>query len=841
VTHGVHCRLENLSDEGRWLEDESFYHLGQLVVRKAGELAPPSTMAGWRKLRKHDPGLFSTIRVWQQPCAVADSIIWRWQLNLEASEYRQAVRVTDCLGAVWTPDSKEAAFLLQQINCPVAPGCTPLQQPTDTHLAKPAKDGGRRCKENLRELFRLAALKLGKPVEYKSTPREVLLVAEAMHSAMTDLNQKTEVVLQAARACGWLAYRPGATGKLTPAGQESWAAVHLQAAGRVSADQLADRYSWLDATGKPLLPEEGKPWQQEAEEDLRTAVDPQAPPEADCLCLDFEVAHLDSADDYQAALAALQHPKKRLDEDLEKQLAELGWYKKELAARVSKEGLTASPGKHCSPGKHKLARERTRELRSALAEKFRATLSAKGGVAARLADLLPATKKKPPKSAAYRKRKNNKRDKRNKKLSWLRKEKKRLAAKTKAEEAAPALLGKAGGSWEGCQVRLVDHNLTDLLRNSSAVVKAHYSTGLVTVTCASGSVRTFPQDRLWLLTGKEKLPLPEVTPDLRQLTKAEKARALLAAGNQLTEEKVTASTLLESPELSAAWEELGYRARLAGDTWPNPNAVLLNIQELDFWTTAWQKSPGSPESQEGLAAFRQAVTGVCKDLREAAFVLMTVYAAGHSTLLTLTREAAPAGQAVPNKFDLVYKDSLPVPSAACRKKAALALSLAVEALGPDKLAQQTLPEVALSAKQPDSTSCGFHVLAAMEEQYRLYRGEGAYRLPVKWPLKALDLTKFFKSVLAAKPKAKAKAEPDPGLPPLPPPSDPPPEAPLAAAAAAQPLPLPGAPVSQESCWGCARCRHAKSGCLSCNPAKMQRAADGWAGFELPASKRSRQG
>jgi hypothetical protein len=66
----------------------------------------------------------------------------------------------------------------------------------------------------------------------------------------------------------------------------------------------------------------------------------------------------------------LQHPKKRLDEDLEKQLAELGWYKKELAARVSKEGLTASPGKHCSPSKHKLARERTRELRYALAENF---------------------------------------------------------------------------------------------------------------------------------------------------------------------------------------------------------------------------------------------------------------------------------------------------------------------------------------------------------------------------------------------------------------------------------------------------------------------------------------
>ena len=137
-------------------------------------------MGGWIVLRIKHPELFANIRVWQQPAATMDSIIWRWQMALEAAEYRQAIRVTDCCPAVWTPIAKHAAWLYQQANAPVAPGCTTLQQPTDTHLAKPGKDVGRAKKEELREVMRLAALRLGKPVQYKSDKREVLLVALAM-------------------------------------------------------------------------------------------------------------------------------------------------------------------------------------------------------------------------------------------------------------------------------------------------------------------------------------------------------------------------------------------------------------------------------------------------------------------------------------------------------------------------------------------------------------------------------------------------------------------------------------------------------------------------------------
>jgi len=221
--HGVHARLEQLTDEGKWVADEDFWYAGKQTVKKAGDSAK-GAMAGWLKLRREQPALFAGLRVWQQPCAVVDQIVWRWQLQLDAAEHRQAVRVTDCLGAVWSTRSKQAAWLLQQLQAPVAPGCTPLAQPTDTHLAKVGKDTGRQKKKELRGLLRLAALKLNKPVVYHTSLREILLVAAAMHEGMAQLNEKIEVVLQAARSCGWLSYRPSLTsGCLERADKQLWA------------------------------------------------------------------------------------------------------------------------------------------------------------------------------------------------------------------------------------------------------------------------------------------------------------------------------------------------------------------------------------------------------------------------------------------------------------------------------------------------------------------------------------------------------------------------------------------------------------------------------------------
>ena len=73
-------------------------------------------------------------------------------------------------------------------------------------------------------------------MEYKSTKKGVLQVAVCMDKAMSALSRQTEVVLQAARCGGWLAYRPGKTGALELADTQLWAKCHPQVGGRVTAD-----------------------------------------------------------------------------------------------------------------------------------------------------------------------------------------------------------------------------------------------------------------------------------------------------------------------------------------------------------------------------------------------------------------------------------------------------------------------------------------------------------------------------------------------------------------------------------------------------------------------------
>ena len=84
-------------------------------------------MKSWRKLRASQPELFAdgAVRIWSQPAAVVDSVLYRWQLELEKAEASQALNLVDFFAAAWTPDSLHAAALLQRAQIGVA-GCTGL-------------------------------------------------------------------------------------------------------------------------------------------------------------------------------------------------------------------------------------------------------------------------------------------------------------------------------------------------------------------------------------------------------------------------------------------------------------------------------------------------------------------------------------------------------------------------------------------------------------------------------------------------------------------------------------------------------------------------------------------
>jgi hypothetical protein len=169
--------------------------------------------------------------------------------------------------------------------------------------------------------MQISCSQLNVPVQYQSGKKEMLEICLAMQTAMQDLNTKTEVVLQACRSGGWLAYRPDWHGNLVPAGLQEWAKPHLLTSGRIDASQIAERLSWLDQSGKPMRPDQtdySKPQYCHHPSIL--------PDETDCELEDMQSVLTDQ--EKQEAIAAQTHPKYVPDQEIQKQVEALSQHKK---------------------------------------------------------------------------------------------------------------------------------------------------------------------------------------------------------------------------------------------------------------------------------------------------------------------------------------------------------------------------------------------------------------------------------------------------------------------------------------------------------------------------------
>ncbi|CAE7348037.1 unnamed protein product, partial [Symbiodinium microadriaticum] len=195
VVYGKHCRLENISQAGTWIKSEKFQIGSKLVNRKAGKPVPGSLMRSWRKLRATQPELFS-IRVWSQPAAVVDSVIYRWQLEMEAEEHRQVVQLVDMFAAAWTEDSMHAAALLQRAQTGIAAGCTGLTQVTDTGFGQPAKAALARWQEELKQRMQKVHC------TYQTGPQDILQAARQMHARTVEINETDSTILRCMRQAG---------------------------------------------------------------------------------------------------------------------------------------------------------------------------------------------------------------------------------------------------------------------------------------------------------------------------------------------------------------------------------------------------------------------------------------------------------------------------------------------------------------------------------------------------------------------------------------------------------------------------------------------------------------
>ena len=403
------------------------------------------------------------------------------------------------------------------------------------------------------------------------------------------------------------------------------------------------------------------------------------------------------------------------------------------------------------------------------------------------------------------------------------------AAKRKAGSLKPASLDLVDK-----KVRLVGHSLTTLMRNTTANVTAQHGDVAICQT-VGGGVRQCTPAELYLLTGSETLPMADdlkFTGGQTNAMLALKLQCRRQADEDLKAVKHTQS--LSDADVTSAWYEIQARRLLSGDADFQHQAVYIQPARGSHLLEHWQKSPGSPDSQQGLQTLRDQLEPVLSQPRQMGFILWPVHnvRASHWTLLSLYRRPQPDSTAPAFLWEVQYRESLTVAAESSKVLARTALVLLREALTDSQMAQKNLQQVK-TASQIGNTACGFFVAAWMEEAVRQLRGEGVFRVDVTTLNQtAKRLTKWAQAVQTAwkrhhnlpdkavlvkteQPRGAASSVQ------------------MTAISEAVGQPVAAAKIEPAEIYGCSRCSHAAVGCDRCSPVKL---AKKWAAEIAAVSK-----
>ena len=804
VLPGVHARLDNISHDGTWIVEERFVVGEKLVVREAGSSAG-NVMQAWRRLREEEPGLFKGLRVWQSPTAFADSVIFGWQQAEEAQRFECVLRLVDSLGTHWTDRAQEQNYLQQQMQACVPAGCTPLVQPTDTGFAQPAKAAGREEHERLRSLLRQKARQEGTGVRYKVGCREILQTVQAMHLRMCELNQSRQTVLAEARACGWLHWRPQVgTGRLVPVQGQPWANGLTEGSSRMGPDFREQRSSWVE-DGVALEPSSaqalvgGKPSEHDPnyfnddEHALQLTGCPDMMP----------------ASDLRRAQAAMLHPRARTEEE-------------ELSAQLA----LVTPQARCKPGRRRVQPTTTRADKVARWEQAlkgksiqKRLMEVQGGLDAapgggKLRGSLDGARGKKKKgltgkfAKALRRRVMVARGAR----------KTRRAEETRGAEETRALVSHEESSETshliGLEVRCVAADASRFWQNAvGRVVKVCSRTNRVTVRLSStGTEQELSEADVIFWDGSAGKPGMRETLDLRRVTVKDRQDALALTGGCRF---ARAGEMLESPEVSAAWEQLRLRGVQSGDRFSPDQLIFMNPHPLEVAVNLWESESEKGEQQELSAA---------QHSEKAVFVVVPVHSnADHWTVLLFMRAKG-------KHFRVQYFDSLQPPSKTSRHKAEAVFHYLSQFLWKDD-ARPEMPATEVPVVQADNWTCGYHMLNRIEEGYRRFRGEAPTRVYREVTDRIVELNKWVSQIrLHMSQEDGAGSSVGAGVAPI--------EAGAGVslaqgcclsqaestgAAGTEPLPAPPATAKASAptgVWGCTRCRFGVGGCSRCCPEKQ---------------------
>ena len=257
IVGGVHCRLNNISEDGKWIKTEKFIVGGQEKVHFAGK-SVGNVMQAWRALRKERPELFEGISVMQQPAAVVDSVITTWSIMEMAMKYPCMLWQRDLSGGGgFSLQAKQAMKIAGQVPSWIAGKMTAVLQITDTDFAFLMKSYAEEVKREVRVQMEAVAAQAKKEVSLKCGAFEIMQIIAGSLNRLKETTLKKNVVLAAARRNGILAYRPDMKARqLVDCSDQPWCK-DLPKCGdshRLQTGWIEDRMKWRDAEGKPLEP-----------------------------------------------------------------------------------------------------------------------------------------------------------------------------------------------------------------------------------------------------------------------------------------------------------------------------------------------------------------------------------------------------------------------------------------------------------------------------------------------------------------------------------------------------------------------------------------------------------
>ena len=139
ISAGQHCRLDNITMDGKWKEDECFHVGDEQVIRTKGEKVPKNCMKIFRSIREKHPDLLEGLVIMQQPNAWRDEVITKWCYEDLASRCPYSIVQHDLVGHQLTNNTRKVKFMSNIVQSLIAAEMTSVLQITDIAGARSAK------------------------------------------------------------------------------------------------------------------------------------------------------------------------------------------------------------------------------------------------------------------------------------------------------------------------------------------------------------------------------------------------------------------------------------------------------------------------------------------------------------------------------------------------------------------------------------------------------------------------------------------------------------------------------------------------------------------------------